>query len=232
MRKKKKKEKSLFLRGNIGGTETGTDGPGGPCVVRILLCARCVRGLCTSSLPPSVERRTGIDTSKRDEKRDREERFPRTMLERWKRKRETNKRNKTRRRRTEMGGAGWGKWWICFTFHGGAIVPYYPAWLVDDAGKLPRGVPIIPRHNSLIREPAWVSLSRPTNVAALHPLATCPTSLLFSLLSFLFLSPPSLCIYLVQRAYNARCTSIYGSKALSPRWTPESVADLLWNLYS
>lgn len=69
MRKKKKKEKSLFLRGNIGGTETGTDGPGGPCVVRILLCARCVRGLYTSSLPPSVERRTGIDTSKRETER-------------------------------------------------------------------------------------------------------------------------------------------------------------------
>lgn len=51
-------------------------------------------------------------------------------------------------------GGGWkrGKWWVCFTFHRGAFVPYYPMWLVDDAGKLPRGVPIILLVELLSRE--------------------------------------------------------------------------------
>lgn len=145
--KREKEEKSLFLCR----TETRRAGRS-LCCPHFTLCP--MRKRIIHILSSSFRRATN---------RDRREILNETRreIEREKGREEGNERAKQTngirldgggQRWADRGGAGRGKWWICFTFHGGAIVPYYPAWLVDDAGKLPRGVPIIPRHNSLIRE--------------------------------------------------------------------------------
>lgn len=120
--KREKEEKSLFLCR----TETRRAGRS-LCCPHFTLCP--MRKRIIHILSSSFRRATN---------RDRREILNETRgeIEREKGREEGNERAKQTngirldgggQRWADRGGAGRGKWWICFTFHGGAIVPYYPA---------------------------------------------------------------------------------------------------------